>query len=77
MTMKSEIIDAIKRSGGAPMTSDEIIEQVHQQSGISWKRSSIRKALGTLVTNGQVVNLCRDPETGVHVTSPCTYGAAS
>lgn len=76
MTMKSDIV-AVIRESGQPVTSEAIIEAVHERSGIHWKGSSIRAALGVLVTRGQVVNLCRNPETGVHATSPCTYGIPS
>lgn len=76
MTMKSDIVAAIRESD-QPVTSEAIIEAVHGRSGIHWKGSSIRKALGVLVTRGQVANLCRNPETGAHTTSPCTYGIPS
>lgn len=76
MTMKEAIL-AVLRDGQQPVTSEAIIEAVHECSGIGWKASSIRKALGVMVTRGQVVNLCRNPTTGNHETSPCTYGLAS
>lgn len=77
MSMKTEILSALEQNGDEPMTSEEVIAQVHRQSGIHWKGSSIQKALGQLVTKGEVANLCRDAKTGRHATSPCTYGLPS
>jgi len=73
MGMKSEILDALDRNGEEPMTAAEIIESVHESSGIGWKGSSIRQTIGRLVTAGDLVNLDRDPETGNYFRQPCRY----
>lgn len=76
MTMR-EVILAVLRDGQEPVTSEAIIEAVHERSGIGWKGSSIRKALGILVSQGKVKNLDRDPMTGNYRRIPCRYEVAS
>lgn len=76
MTMRETIL-AVLRDGQQPVTSEAIIEAVHERSGIGWKGSSIRKALGVLVSRGTVRNLDRDPDTGYYRRIPCRYELAS
>lgn len=76
MTMRNEII-LVLRDGQQPVTSEAIIEAVRERSGCHWKGSSIRKALGSLVTQGKVKNLDRDPDTGNYRRIPCRYELAS
>lgn len=76
MTMRNEII-LVLRDGQQPVTSEAIIEAVRERGGNHWKGSSIRKALGVLVTQGKVKNLDRDPLTGNYRRIPCRYELAS
>lgn len=76
MNMKSTTL-AVVAEAEDPLTSEEIVTAVRERSGIGWKGSSIRKALGLLVTHGQVKNLDRDPDTGYYRRIPCRYELAS
>lgn len=76
MNMKSATL-AVVADSAAPITSEEIVLGVRKMTGIEWKGSSIRKALGTLVTQGKVKNLDRDPLTGNYRRIPCRYELAS
>jgi Fe2+ or Zn2+ uptake regulation protein len=75
MSMRTEILSALEQNGADPMTSQEIVDQVHRQSGTEWKVRSLRKALGKMVTEGLVRNLDRDPVTGNYGQFPCRYQA--
>lgn len=76
MNMKSATL-AVLADSAVPITSEEIILAVRTVAGIEWKGSSIRKALGVLVTQGKVKNLDRDPVTGNYRRIPCRYELAS
>lgn len=73
MGMSAEILSAIKQNEGEPPTSQQIVDQVRERSGMNWKGASIRKSLGRLVAKGEVVNLDRDPFTGYYRRIPCRY----
>ncbi len=76
MNMGAQILAALAEYE-KPMTSNEIVHTVHRISGIRWKRSSIQKALGRMVSRGSVRNLDRDPHTGNYRRLPCRYELAS
>lgn len=73
--MRQSILEAL--ANGAQLTAADIITEVHRISGVEWKRSSIQKALGSMVTKGTVNNLGRDRVTGYYRSIPCHYELAS
>lgn len=75
MNMKHEIYDALATAPW-PLTSEELAHKVRVRTGVEWKTSSIRKALGMMVSKGTVVNLDRDRTTGYYHRIPCRYQLA-